>query len=144
MNCRNDYSLPEVVEVRMMDCRDLQRGIMQNHIAGVENLVSCPMEDIPIYPHAKCQGVYNSSNGGTTQRTTLEFRTNKPPKVTKGKAFAVRTPDGEWHLIGSFEKPWPDIEVSNDLGTANSEPRVKTVKVTFESLATLIPVTILL
>lgn len=143
MNCQNDYSLPEVIEMRMMDCADLQTGIMQNHIAGVQNFISCPMVTIPIYPGAKCQGVYTSTNGGTTQRTTLEFRTNEPPKITTGKAFAVRTPDGMWYLIGSKEKPWPSIEVVDDKGTTHGDPRVKTVKVTFESLATLIPVTIL-
>ncbi len=144
MNCQNDYSLPEVIEVRIMDCKDLQKGIMQNHIAGVQNLVSCPMREIPIYPGAKCQGVISTSNGCTIQRTTLEFRTLTPPAATKGKAFAVRTPDDMWYLIGSHELPWPSIEVNDDLGVTHSDPRVKTVKVTFESLAALIPVNIII
>lgn len=144
MNCQNDYSLPEVIEVRVMDCRDLQPGIMQNHIAGVENLITCPMKDIPIYPEAKCSGQYVINNGGTTQRTTLEFRTTEPPAPVKGQAFAVRTPDNLWHLIGSRERPWPSIEVVSDLGVTHSESRVSTVKVTFESIASLVPVTILI
>lgn len=143
MDCQNDYSLPEVVEVRVMDCMELQQGVMQSFIAGVQLFISCHMTTIPTYPSTKCQGVYSRTNNGTTQRTTLEFRTSTPPKRLTGLAFAVRTANEEWFLIGSREKPWPRIEVTDDTGTTHGDPAVNTVKVTFESLSTLIPVAIL-
>lgn len=137
------WSMPGIAEVWMMKAEDLQRGVIQSHIAGLEVTVLAPKQQLESFSDAACEVETSWENNAQKEKATLQFSTSSIVKQRKDLAWLIKDVTGQWWLLGSKEQPWPAMTVARNLGSPGSERAVRTVKVTLESIVALMPVAVL-
>lgn len=137
--CNN---LPGIVEIRWLDVSELSPNIEAKYLAGVPVAVMQESHEIAFYGSAECQAVEEHDNNGRWEKTTLVFLTNDELPRKAAVAWVVKQANGQWWLIGTAERAWPTVKVTNTTGVPDGDRAVKTVEITHQGIKSLIPVSL--
>lgn len=137
------WSMPGISEVWVMDADDIQSGVVQAHIAGLDVTVLARKRELMAFGDASCEVETSWENNAQKEKATLQFTTTSVVIPRKAMAWLIKDVTGQWWLMGSKERPWPTTTVGRNLGSPGDEKAARRVKATLESLVALIPVAVL-
>lgn len=122
--------LPGITKIRMIDSRDLPRGLMWQSICGCVHGLAVSSEAVEFIgrPLLKWEGVM--VNGSRQEKATLEFKTHHPLPEGRSVAFVVTAADGIQYLIGTREPKYPVITYTETTGAPEGEGAVRSYKIT--------------
>lgn len=130
------FSLPGIVAIAYVECRNLSPDITLRHCCGLPVAVYTTSVPVEHYGDASCEGESDFEKGGYFEKTKLEFRTTDEIPQNKALAFIVEDAQGEHYVIGAREKPFPMVEVTTSI---DKDTNIKSVKVTFSAKKSLVP-----
>lgn len=137
------WSMPGISEVWVMDADDIQSGVVQAHIAGLDVTVLARKRELMAFSDASCEVETSWEDNAQKEKATLQFTTTSVVIPSKAMAWLIKDATGQWWLMGSKERPWPTTTVGRNLGSPGNEKAARRVKATLESLVALIPVAVL-
>lgn len=140
MSYSNCNRMPGVIAVRWIKAANLSSHMLEKYIAGVPVALGTMGNELKLEDTASASGLNSVENNGLTSKAELEFKTMDEVPRDEDIAWAVQDADGNWWLIGTRERPFPVVEISQSTGTPGGDPAVATVKVTHSAKIALIPV----
>ena len=140
MSYSNCNRMPGVIAVRWIKAANLSSHLLEKYIAGVPVALGTIGNEVKLEDTASATGLNSVENNGLTSKAELEFKTMDEVPRDEDIAWAVQDADGNWWLIGTRERPFPVVEISQSTGTPGGDPAVATVKVTHSAKIALIPV----
>lgn len=140
MSYSNCNRMPGVIAVRWIKAANLSSHLLEKYIAGVPVALGTMGNELKLEDTASASGLNSVENNGLTSKAELEFKTMDEVPRDEDIAWAVQDADGNWWLIGTRERPFPVVEISQSTGTPGGDPAVATVKVTHSAKIALIPV----
>jgi len=140
MSYSNCNRMPGVIAVRWIKAANLSSHLLEKYIAGVPVALGTIGNELKLEDTASASGLNSVENNGLTSKAELEFKTMDEVPRDEDIAWAVQDADGNWWLIGTRERPFPVVEISQSTGTPGGDPAVATVKVTHSAKIALIPV----
>lgn len=140
MSYSNCNRMPGVIAVRWIKAANLSSHLLEKYIAGVPVALGTIGNELKLEDTASASGLNSVENNGLTSKAELEFKTMDEVPREEDIAWAVQDADGNWWLIGTRERPFPVVEISQSTGTPGGDPAVATVKVTHSAKIALIPV----
>ncbi len=140
MSYSNCNRMPGVIAVRWIKAANLSSHMLEKYIAGVPVALGTIGNELKLEDTASASGLNSVENNGLTSKAELEFKTMDEVPRDEDIAWAVQDADGNWWLIGTRERPFPVVEISQSTGTPGGDPAVATVKVTHSAKIALIPV----
>ena len=140
MSYSNCNRMPGVIAVRWIKAANLSSHLLEKYIAGVPVALGTIGNELKLEDTASASGLNSVENNGLTSKAELEFKTMDEVPRDEDIAWAVQDADGNWWLIGTRERPFPVVEISQSTGTPSGDPAVATVKVTHSAKIALIPV----
>ena len=140
MSYSNCNRMPGVIAVRWIKAANLSSHLLEKYIAGVPVALGTIGNELKLEDTASATGLNSVENNGLTSKAELEFKTMDEVPRDEDIAWAVQDADGNWWLIGTRERPFPVVEISQSTGTPGGDPAVATVKVTHSAKIALIPV----
>ena len=139
---KTTLSLPGIKFIGFVPSDNLQREIMNKHLAGLPVGVFTDTTPIAFCGVPTCDAVSTYNNNGRIEQTTLRFKTLDKLPTTRHIAFVVTDCNGQSYLIGQREKPRPIVNITQNTGTPNGDPSVFSVEVTLYAQKSLIPCSI--
>lgn len=140
MSYSNCNRMPGVIAVRWIKAANLSSHLLEKYIAGVPVALGTIGNELKLEDTASASGLNSVENNGLTSKAELEFKTMDEVPRDEDIAWAAQDADGNWWLIGTRERPFPVVEISQSTGTPGGDPAVATVKVTHSAKIALIPV----
>lgn len=140
MSYSNCNRMPGVIAVRWIKAANLSSHLLEKYIAGVPVALGTIGNELKLEDTASASGLNSVENNGLTSKAELEFKTMDEVPRDEDITWAVQDADGNWWLIGTRERPFPVVEISQSTGTPGGDPAVATVKVTHSAKIALIPV----
>lgn len=132
-------TLPGIIAVKYLPCRELTEDVQYKSIAGVPVAVYDKCTAVSLTTKAECEVTEEPDNNFSLQKATLTFYTVDSIPRHEPLAFVVTTVGGETYLIGMKERPYPSIKISQTTGTPDGSAAQRKVEVTFSSAKALIP-----
>ena len=132
-------SLPGIKFIGHAPAENLQREIMNKHLAGLPVGIFTVITPIAFsgVPSCEAESIYN--NNGRIEQVTLRFKTLDVLPLHRHIAYIITDCNNQSYIIGQREKPRPIVKVTRDTGTPNGDPAVCSVEVTLYAQKSLIP-----
>ena len=131
--------LPGIIFVGAIDCSLLQPSLQLQAIAGMDVAVQTAVLPLAIAKDATASCLTEKENGNTRQTASLKFRTTDPLPLHWRLGFVVTDVTGQSYLVGSRERPYPQVKATRQFGTPGGDPNCWEVEVTHLAMRTLIP-----
>ena len=139
---KQTQSLPGIKFIGHVPSENLQREIMNKHLAGLPVGIFTDITPIAFCSVPTCEAVSTYNNNGRIEQVTLRFKTLETLPLNRHVAYIVTDCNGQSYIIGQREKPRPIVNITRDTGTPNGDPSVCSVEITLYAQKSLIPCTI--
>ena len=136
---KTTQSLPGIKFIGYVPAENLQREIMNKHLAGIPVGIFTDITPIAFCGAPTCEAVSTYNNNGRIEQTTLRFKTLDDLPTYRHIAFVVTDCNNQSYIIGQREKPRPIVNITQNTGTPNGDPAVLSVEVTLYAQKSLIP-----
>ncbi len=136
---KTTQSLPGIKFIGHAPAENLQREIMNKHLAGLPVGVFTDITPIAFCGVPTCEAVSTYNNNGRIEQVTLRFKTLDTLPLQRHVAYIVTDCNNRSYIIGQREKPRPIVKVTRDTGTPNGDPAVCSVEITLYAQKALIP-----
>lgn len=136
---KTTLSLPGIKYIGYVPSDNLQREIMNKHLAGIPVGIFTDATPIAFCGVPTCEAVSTYNNNGRIEQTTLRFNTIDDLPTSRHVAFIVTDCNNQSYIIGQREKPRPIVKVTRNTGTPDDDPSVCSVEVTLYAQKSLIP-----
>lgn len=131
---------PGIRKIGYIPCSQLPLNMTLKSIAQMSvTLASIPITWFTTHGEPTCVATNSYKNGAREEKVTLGFKTLDDVPINLPIAIVCESVSGEKYIIGTYERPYPVITVSNNKGTT-SESAEKTVEVTHKAMKTLLEV----
>ena len=131
--------LPGITFIGCIDCTKLQPSLQLQAIAGMPVAVQTAVQPLAVAKDANASCLTEKENGNIRQTASLKFRTSDSLPIHTRLGFVVTDIAGQSYLIGSLEKPYPQVKITINFGTPSGDPNCLEVEVTHLAMRTLIP-----
>lgn len=138
----NTFSLPGILKIGYVKCDSLSPQLELKAIAKVPIAILSEITNIVFSNEPSCKAVSEVDNNGRYQKTTLEFTTTQEIPTDDHIAFVIQCVNGKNFLIGTKERPFPVVKISDDTGSRSGNASSATVEVTHSALKSLLPIVI--
>ena len=135
---KTTQSLPGIKFIGYVPAENLQREIMNKHLAGIPVGIFTDITPIAFCGVPTCEAVSTYNNNGRIEQTTLRFKTLDDLPTYRHIAFVVTDCNNRSYIIGQREKPRPIVNITQNTGTPNGDPAVLSVEVTLYAQKSLI------
>lgn len=139
---KQTQSLPGIKFIGHVPADNLQREIMNKHLAGLPVGIFTDIAPVAFCGVPTCEAVSTYNNNGRIEQVTLRFKTLDTLPLNRHIAYIVTDCNGQSYIIGQREKPRPIVKITRDTGTPNGDPAVCSVEVTLYAQKSLIPCSI--
>lgn len=139
---KQTQSLPGIKFIGHVPAENLQREIMNKHLAGLPVGIFTDITPIAFCGVPTCEAVSTYNNNGRIEQVTLRFKTLETLPLNRHVAYIVTDCNAQSFIIGQREKPRPIVKITRDTGTPNGDPSVCSVEITLYAQKSLIPCTI--
>lgn len=138
----NTLSLPSIAKIGYVKCESLSPQLELKAIAKVPVAIFSEITDIVFSNEPTCKAVSEVDSNGRFQKTTLEFTTTQELPTDEHIAFIIQCVNGKKFLIGTKERPFPVVKISDDTGTRSGNAASSYVEVSHSAIKSLLPIVI--
>lgn len=135
-------SLPGIYKIGFLECSKLSPRMMMKSMAGVPIAVFTDIVNVVFSGEPTCEAADDNDNNGRSEKTTLKFTTTQVITTDTPIAFVIRCVNGKSYLIGTKERPFPMIKITNNTGTASGDVSSFSVEITHIALKSLLSVAV--
>ena len=96
---------------------------------------------VPNVGDAICELETQFDNNDTLEKVKLTFSTTAQLPMRERLAFVIQTVDGKQYLIGTTEKPFPEIKVEDSTGNVEGDSAVTKYTISYTNKVALVPCT---
>lgn len=101
--------LPGICHIYTLPCDDLPADLGERHLVGLPISIEEEITEIPFAGEPTCSSLKEPKNNGHVCKTELKFVSTELIEENKHIAFIVTAPSGNSYLIGTYEKPYPQV-----------------------------------
>lgn len=130
--------LPGIRAIAWVDCESLIPDIALRSIARMAVPVLTALHEVDFFDSPECECVTENDNGNRTETATLKFLSGTLLPLRKPIGFVVTTVDGDTYLIGTAEKPYPQVKMSIDFGAPDGDSGGFEYEITHTAIKTLV------
>ena len=138
----NTLSLPGIAKIGYVKCESLSPQLELKAISKVPVTIFSEITNIVFSNEPTCKAVSEVDSNGRFQKTTLEFTTAQELPTDEHIAFIIQCVNGKNFLIGTKERPFPVIKISEDSGSRSGNASSSYIEVTHSSIKSLLPIVI--
>ena len=127
------HRLPGIVKMSYVLASSLMASIAQKALANIPVGVFADTFLVPNVGDAICELETQFDNNDTLEKAQLPMR--------ERLAFVIQTVDGKQYLIGTAEKPFPEIKVEDSTGNVEGDSAVTKYTISYINKVALVPCT---
>lgn len=135
-------SLPGIFKIGFLECSKLAPQLALKSIAGVPIAILTDITNVIFSGLPTCEAVNDNDNNGRSEKTTLKFTTTQKIPEVRPLAFVIHCVNGQIFLVGSKERPYPIIKITNNTGTASGSVSAYSVEITHSAIKSLLSVAV--
>ena len=127
------HALPGILKIWTVSRSSLPNDVVYRAVAGIPIQVQFNLTSITMKGPAFCEVEQTFDNNSYIEQTRLTFSTLDEVDLDKHPAFVIQTMDGNRYIIGSKERPYPTVKITNSTGQLDGEPAVRKYEVSFNA-----------
>lgn len=135
-------SLPGIRKIGFLECSKLSSQMMMKSIAGVPIAILTDIVNVIFSGEPTCVSVDDNDNNGRAEKSTLKFTTTQEIPNDKPIAFVVQCVNGKSYIIGTKERPFPIVKITNNTGTASGDVSSFSVEISHIAIKSLLSVVV--
>ena len=132
-------SLPGIRRIAYIDCELLPTDITLRALSSTPIRLSSSLTDVPLGDKALFETEIIPDNNSQVEKATLTFSSLDQIPAHHHLAFFVESLNGERYIIGTHERPFPTVKVSQSTGMPSEDPSVSSYEVTITAKKALSP-----
>lgn len=135
------HRLPGIIKMSYVLASSLMASIAQKALANIPIGVFADTFLVPNVGDAICELETQFDNNDTLEKVKLTFSTTAQLPMRERLAFVIQTVDGKQYLIGTAEKPFPEIKVEDSTGNVDGDSAVTKYTISYTNKVALVPCT---
>lgn len=124
-------SLPGITKVWYVLCEDLPTDVVYRSVAGIPITLDVEPDEITLKGEAVCEVEKAFDNNSYIEKAKLVFVSLDDIPVEQHLAFLIKTANDDMYLIGSMERPFPTVKITQSTGQPDGDASVGKYEVSF-------------
>ena len=131
--------LPGIKAIGWLDCQHLPRRVDLTAICGMPLPILTDIHPIPFFDEPTCECKTKKDGAGYEDTATLKFLTDKKLPRSASLGFVGTDVNDNSYLLGSLEKPWPNVECDSSTGIPSGDAAGYAYEIKHVSIRSMVP-----